>query len=57
MITTPNYRRGGNPEIRISKFGGVDYSTVATEISDNKASDMENMMLDTQCRVQHQYGC
>lgn len=56
MITTPNYRRGGNPEIRISKFGGVDYSTVATEIADNKASDMENMMLDTQGMLQQVPG-
>lgn len=39
--------RYNSPEIKISKFAGVDYSTDPTQINDNRAADMINMQLDT----------
>lgn len=57
MISAPGrITRRATPEIRIDRFGGVDWSTVATLIDQNRASDMENMMLDTKGMLQQVPG-
>lgn len=53
MIIAPQrITRTRSPEIKIEKFGGVDYSTTSTLIEPYRASDMENMMLDTKGMLQ-----
>lgn len=53
MITIPSgIRRNESPEIKIDRFRGEDLSTVATQIADNRASLMENCMLDQQGMLQ-----
>lgn len=53
MIIAPQrITRTRSPEIKIEKFGGVDYSTTSTLIESYRASDMENMMLDTKGMLQ-----
>lgn len=53
MIDIPTrLRRGASPEITINRFRGEDLSTVATQIADNRASLMENCMLDQQGMLQ-----
>lgn len=49
-------RYGHPPIFRIEKFGGIDLSTTATQIPDNRSPDMLNMDLNEQFKPNKRPG-